>query len=176
MSKELLIVGSYENRLRYFDNDPEYDDLPKLGLSEELTDESNNDEISDFERYKEDIFNIISNNIKYSSVDPSYINDIKDISKNDERYICHIRSLFGELSDDKKYDYILITSCYQNFFVENIDKIKKLIKEDGIIIVLYGVPYHSFNAIINEHFNHIDDYNTYNFKKLIFYELKNRLI
>ena len=165
MSKELLIVGSHENRLRYYDDDPEYNDLPKLY-------ESNGDENSDFEQYKEDIFNIIDNDIKYSSVDPSYINDIKDISKNDKRYNGHIRSLFGELSDDKKYDYILITSCYQNFFVENIDKIKKLIKENGNIIVLYGVPYRSFYSIVNEHFNHIDDYYTYNFKKLLLYELK----
>ena len=159
--KELLIVGSHENRkLIYYD---ESDDMPIL------LDDNNKPciEISNFEEYKTYLFTIIQTideinekNIAYTSVDPAfYSNNKKDISLIDnERYIGHISSFLIDLPNNKKYDYIFITNCYINLFEQNIKKIKSLLNDNGYIIILKGVPYKSFGIIKSKYFKNVCNY------------------
>lgn len=159
--KELLIVCSSENRKL---NEDEYDpEMPGLldgyGLPSK--------EISDFTRYKEEILEIIGGeNINYTSVDPTYTNE--KIGIDDDRYRGHISSFMNELPDSKQYDYIFITSCYDNFFKENIEKIKKILKPSGKIIILKVASFDSFDVLFKNNFNKIYENDNINMYQILY--------
>jgi len=159
----MLIVGSTENR-KYFaeDDDP---DMPPL-ISESG---SQNKYVTEFTKYKEQLFRIVKENINYTSVDPAYYTHQKEDSTIDDdmRYKGHIKSYLYELPDTTKYDHIFITSCYQKFFEENIEKLKTLIKSNGIISMIKGVPYYSFAELFETQF-----YTIYNEGKISMYKSK----
>lgn len=133
--KELLVACSAENRI--YDTDGNDDDMPLLIC---LENSENNTDITDFEKYKEIIFEIIGKDVNYTTVDPAYKN-IKKVDKIEPNYIGHLKMKFEYISDDKLYDYIVITSAYMDFFDINISKIKKILKPDGLLLILCGVPY-----------------------------------
>ena len=150
-----LFVGTAENRT-YIDpdEDPEMPDL--IDINGKVIDPD--DEITELEKYKQQLIKLVSRNddIYYYTVDPLYSNVVKK-DYDPKYYLGHYRCNLKDLpcittTEDiynnlyKQFDYIVITSCYQNFFnKENVDKLNNLLKSPDVrtplVYILYTVKY-----------------------------------
>ena len=142
----VLFVGTAENR--YYNEisyDPELNDMPTLiNKDGTIVDELN--ELTEIEKYKSFIFKKLGldKNTKYNTVDPEYSINNKKKEHDTNNYLGHYDCLLEDLDNslEFKFDYIIITSCYDNLFNQtNIDKLNQLSKYSNRIYILKGVPY-----------------------------------
>lgn len=163
--KQLLVIGSSENRKCVEIYDPELADLPYL-INDAGEIVHSNNICTNFEQYKESFFDTINtqiNNdksiIKYTTIDPVFTNEKKVEDDNndnyDPNYLSHISSLLVNLDNGLLYDYLFVTNCYIDFLVINLEKIKNIMKPNGYLIILKGVVYSKFPDILNNDFNKI---------------------
>ena len=140
----ILFVGTAENRFNGTKNDPYLTDLPELiDIDGNIIDETK--VLSEIEKYKSLIFETLKLDIDttYNTVDPEYSYNKKK-EKDNINYLGHFQCLLEDLdvSLDFKFDYIIITNCYNDFFTQrNIDKLNKLSKYHKCIYILRGVKY-----------------------------------
>nr|QFG74507.1 MAG: hypothetical protein [Megaviridae environmental sample] len=146
--KSVLFVGTSDNRLLVDSED--YNDIPDL-LNYDGTICNHQSQLTELEKYKKTLCNFVKNKLNddfvYYTVDPEYSNVKKteDSQSYKGHYSCYLSELENSL--DNCFDYIVITSCYQDFFCKNnVNRLYRLLKKKKHIGIIDSVPY---SSIIN---------------------------